>query len=105
LPGGGLYLLPEDRRLRGKSPLPPQPVDGAIPGGRRDPCARVARHPPRGPRFESADERFLDDLLGEVEVAEDANERRDRPPGFLAEQAVDELACVGGFDVRQGTVS
>ena len=38
------------------------------------------------PRLERADEGLLDGLLGEVEVAEDADERRDRPPRLLAEQ-------------------
>ncbi len=50
---------------------------------------------PRPASVSSAvDERFLDGLLGEVEVAEDADERRDRPARFVAEQAVDDL--VGG---------
>ena len=53
------------------------------------------RHALPRPCFERPDERFLDGLLGEVEVAQDANERRDRPPGFLAEQAVDELVRLG----------
>ena len=44
------------------------------------------------PHLERRDERLLDGLLGEVEVAEDADERRDRPARFLAEQAVDDLA-------------
>ena len=42
------------------------------------------------PGLEGRDERVLDGLLGEVEVAEDADQRRDRPSLFLAEQAVDE---------------
>jgi hypothetical protein len=44
-----------------------------------------------GPGLERADERLLDRFLGEVEVAEDADERCDRPPRFLAEQAIDEF--------------
>ena len=54
----------------------------------------LAGHAPLRPDLESRDERVLDRLLGEVEVAEDADERRDRPPLLLAEQAVDDV--VGG---------
>ena len=43
------------------------------------------------PGLERRDERLLDGFLGEVEVAEDADERRDRPALLLAEQAVDDL--------------
>ena len=44
------------------------------------------------PRLERGDERLLDRLLGEIEVAEDADEGRDRSPGLLAEQAIDDRA-------------
>ena len=43
------------------------------------------------PGLEGGDERVLDGFLGEVEVAEDADQRRDRPSLLLAEQAVDDL--------------
>jgi hypothetical protein len=75
-----------------------QPVDGPVPRGRRDPGARVVRYTPNRPCLERGDERFLDGLLGEVEVAEDADERRDRAARFGAKQAVDDLVRgrVGG---------
>jgi hypothetical protein len=38
-------------------------------------------------------ERILDGLLGEVPVADGADQRRDRPPEVLAEQAVDGARC------------
>ena len=60
----------------------------------RDPGPGVVRDAPLRPRLEGGDERVLDGLLGEVEVAQDADERRDRPSLLLAEQAVDDL--VGG---------
>ncbi len=50
------------------------------------------------PGLERADERILDGLLGEVEVAGHPDERGDGPALLLAEQAVDDL--VGG--VRTG---
>src|SRR5207245_7234775 len=58
------------------------------PGGPRheeEPGAGVARHPVPRPMLERADERVLDALLGDVEVAEGADERRGEPAGLLAE--------------------
>ena len=52
--------------------------------------------PRSGHDLERRDERLLDRLLGEVEVAEDADERRDGPPLFLAEQAVDDGVRIDG---------
>ena len=52
----------------------------------------MVRDTARRPRLEGGDERVLDGLFGEVEVAEDADERRDRPSLLVAEQAVDDLA-------------
>ena len=46
------------------------------------------------PRLERADERVLDRLLGEVEVARHPDQRRDRPALLLAEQPID--GVVGG---------
>ena len=80
-------------------PLPaPEPVDRPVAGGRRDPGTRVVRHAPRWPGLQRADERILDGLLGEVEIAGHPDERGDGPALLLAEQAVDDL--VGG--VRTG---
>jgi hypothetical protein len=46
----------------------PQAVDGTIPGGRRDPRARVRRNAVPRPPLQRSDERVLDRFLGEVEV-------------------------------------
>ena len=70
---------------------PPDAVDRLVAGSRRDPGAGVARHTTLGPDLERDEERILHRFLGEVEVADDADERRDRPPRFLPEQAVDGL--------------
>ena len=43
------------------------------------------------PALERDHERVLDRLLGEVEVAEDADQGRDRPSRLAPEQAVDDL--------------
>jgi hypothetical protein len=42
------------------------------------------------PALQGDDERVLDRLLGGVEVAEGANQGRDRAPGLLPEDAVDD---------------
>jgi hypothetical protein len=91
----GTRLAPQLLGLLDEAAPPADPVDRAIASGGRDPRSGIARHALLRPRFECPDERLLDGLLGEIEVAEDANERRDRPPGFLPEQAVDELVRLG----------
>ena len=50
--------------------------------------------PSRGQRSSATRERVLDRVLGEVEVAEGADQRRDRPPRLTPEQAVDDLVGV-----------
>ena len=77
-----------------------EPVDGPVAGRRRDPRTGVVGHAPDRPRLERRHERLLDGLLGQVEVAEHPDERRDRPAGLFAEQAVDDLVSGGG--VGQG---
>jgi hypothetical protein len=52
----------------------PQPVDRTIPCGRRDPAARVRWKPTPRPVVERDSERVLDNLLGEVDVPEDADQ-------------------------------
>ena len=47
--------------------------------------------PSRGQRSSGDHERVLDGLLGEVEVAQDPDQGRDRPARLLPEQAVDGL--------------
>jgi hypothetical protein len=81
----------ELRTLCLQNALAPQPVDRSIARHARDPGARVVREPVDRPAFESDHERLLDSLFGGVEVAEDANQGRDRPPGLMPEQAVDDL--------------
>jgi hypothetical protein len=43
------------------------------------------------PDLHGDDEGLLDRVLGEVEVAEDADQRGDRPSRLVAEQAIDQL--------------
>ena len=87
----GLQLgqLREEGLLFGEPLGPSNAIDGLVPRGRRDPGARVVGHAAQRPLLKGDDERFLDGLFSQVEVAEDADERRDRPPRLVAEQAVD----------------
>ncbi len=52
----------------------------------------LSGHAPLRPCLERADERLLDGLLGQVEIADRADQARDHQPLLLAEQAVDGLA-------------
>jgi hypothetical protein len=53
-----------------------------------------------GPHLERGDEGVLDRLLGEIEVAEDADQCRDGPSLLLAEDAIDEILS-GGVALAQ----
>ena len=89
---------------------PAEAVDRLVPRGGRDPRGRVARQATARPDLEGDEEGVLHRLLGEVEVAEHADERRDRPSRLVSEQAVDGLvrnayrrasaACVCSADPR-----
>ena len=78
-------------RLVAAHPLTPEPVEGPIARGGGDPGAGVLRKAVQGPAFECSDERLLDGLLGEVEAAGDADQRRDRPSRLPSEQALDDV--------------
>ena len=91
-------------------PLAPQPVDRLVAGDAGDPGARVVGDAVVGPALERDHERLLHRLLGEVEVAEDPDQARDRPSRLVPEQAVDDLiggplmaSPVGGPRIRTRT--
>ena len=69
----------------------PQAIDRLVARNARDPGARVVRHAVGRPALQGDHEGLLHRLLGQVEVAEDADQARDRPPGLVPEGAVDEL--------------
>ena len=78
------------------SPLfPAEAVDRPIACRGRDPRAGVVGHAVHRPAFERDRERLLDRFLRQLEVAEHADERRDRSPRLAAEQAVDDVRCLG----------
>jgi hypothetical protein len=65
--------------------LAPEPVDRAVPGGRRDPRTGVRRDSAGEPSFGRDREGLLDRVLGDVDVAEDTNQRRNRSPRLVPE--------------------
>ena len=70
--------------LRRQHARPPQPVDRLVPRGGGDPRTRIARDALDRPALERDEPRILDRLLGEVEVAEDADQGGDRSSRLLA---------------------
>ena len=61
---------------------PADAVDGLEAAGRDEPCARIGRHPVARPLLERRPERVVQRLLGEIEVAEQANQRREDAARF-----------------------
>jgi hypothetical protein len=93
---GGKPLQPlEDLLLRLQGLLAAKPVHRLVARNPGYPGAGIVRDAVVGPALDRDHERLLDGLLGEVEVTEDPDQARDRPPRLVAEQAVDEL--LGGL--------
>ena len=86
------------RSLLAKGSLTPQPIDRSVARGRRDPRAGVVGDPAFRPHPHRLRERVLHRVLGQVEVAQDADQRRDRPPLLVPEQAVDDGRGRGRYD-------
>ena len=83
----------EQTRLGQQRPLAPQPVDRAVAGGRRQPRAGVARRAVARPALGGDREGLLSGLLGEVEVAEEADQGRQHAAPLGAEGLLDQGAA------------
>ena len=70
--------------LRGQVLLAAQAVDRLVPRRGDQPRARVPRHAAGRPLLERGGERFLQRLLGDVEVTEEADQGREGPGPLLA---------------------
>ena len=94
----GLDRAPQRLELHGlalalaRHPPAAQPVDGAIARRADDPGTRVVWQAVARPALQRRGERVLDDLLGEVEVADAAREDSDGPPEPLPVEPADRLA-------------
>jgi hypothetical protein len=82
---GGLRVAVVARRLA------PEAIERPALGCGHDPAASVGRHPLRRPALHRRDEGFLDCLLGDVDVAEEAGQCGDNLSGFVAEDCLDRL--------------
>ena len=75
----------EQSSLLSQCPLPADAVDGSVMGTRVQPGAGVARNAIAGPPFGGDRECLLSGLLGEIEVAEETDQRGEHPAPLLAE--------------------
>ena len=91
-----LLQLGQSCRPQVLRPPAADPVDRAPLGGRRQPAARVLRHAVARPRGGGRRVGVLERLLGEVEVADVADQHREHRAVVLAERTVD----VGQADGR-----
>jgi hypothetical protein len=74
--------------LLGQRPLASDPVDRPVARGDRQPSAGVGRDPIAGPALRGDRERLLGGLLGEIEIAEETDQRGYDPPPLIAEDAI-----------------
>jgi hypothetical protein len=79
--------------------LAAETVDRSIAGSGRDPAAWVGRQSVARPGAQGDGERLLDCVLGEVDVAEGADQGGDRSAGLLAEDPADRCIVEPGDDV------
>src|SRR5262249_23244060 len=80
----------EQARLLDERPLAAQAVDRAVAGRDREPGARVGRHPVPGPALGRDRERLLRGFLGEVEVAEEADQAGEQTAPLVAEDLLEQ---------------
>jgi hypothetical protein len=83
----------ELRAARREAHAPSQEIDGLVPGGADEPCARVAGRAVGGPPLERGRERLLHHLLGEIEIAEEADERGEHAGDSSRKDARDRVAA------------
>jgi hypothetical protein len=80
----------EQAGLRGQVALAPDAVDRAIAGGGDQPCARMLGRAVPPPALGRDRERVLGGFLGEVEVAEEADQRGEDAAPLLAEDLLED---------------
>jgi hypothetical protein len=80
----------EQAHLRRQRSIAPDAVDRTVASGGREPRARVGGRALAGPALGGGRERLLRGLLGEVEVAEEADQAGEQAPPLVAK------------DVREG---
>src|SRR5206468_6064440 len=89
----------EQARLRGERAVAADAVDGAISGRCDQPPARIGRRPLTRPALGRDREGLLGGFLGEIEVAEEADQARQDAAPLVAEDLVEN----GGSPLLDGT--
>ena len=82
-------LLAELFQPVAESSVSPQPVDRAAARRGHQPGARIPRQAVDRPVLERGDGRLLDELLGKVPVAQDADQRGDQSGALLTQDRVE----------------
>src|SRR4051812_26462557 len=73
-------------------------VDRAVARRGEDPGTGIRRCPVTGPARDRGRERLLQRVLGDVEIAEDARQDRERPSPLLAEDRLD-YGCIASCGI------
>src|SRR5438874_1045082 len=84
----------------GSGALAAHAIDRTVARGRRDPAARVGRQAVARPFPQSGGEGLLHRVLGDVDVAEDADQGSHRSTGLLTEDPADLVLAEPGCSVR-----
>ena len=90
-------------RLGLQRALAPDAVDGAVAPGGHQPGHRVLGRPLARPPLGRDRERLLGGLLGEVEVAEEADQGREDPAPLALEDLLDQCAVSVGISTSGRT--
>ena len=85
-----VLLHREQARLRRERAIAADPVDGAVPRGRDQPGDGIGGLAVARPALGGDRERVLGGFLGEVEVAEEADQRGEDAPPVIAEDLVED---------------
>ncbi len=80
----------EQADLRGERAIAPDAVDRAVARGGHEPGTRVGRRPLAGPASRRDRERFLRGLLGEIEVAEEADQAGEDAAPLVAKDLLED---------------
>jgi len=81
----------EQAGLRGQRPIAPDAIDRAIARRGDEPCARAGRQAVPAPALGRDREGLLGGFLGEVEVAEEADQGRQDTAPLVAKDLLEDL--------------
>ena len=91
---------PQQLRLLGQRPLAADAVDGAVARGHGEPGARVVGHAVARPALGGDRERLLGGFLGEIEVAEEADQVGEDATPLVAEDLLRQCSTTGRTSIE-----